>query len=408
MRVVWVLRENPFDEHTGQSRWTSSLIESSAGAGIDNQVLLPNGFGLPTISRRRSGAAQVHSRLSVEIGPLRLTAAPSGLRATAWKAYTRAPHAFQHRLAQARRRRRSRRAVDHVLGREMPAAERAWVAARLRSIHPDRIVFDSVFYLGAVETAARRLVLMHDIAHQRAASFAAIGYRTVPAGIDRNWESERIRHGADAAVCIQWDEADALRSMVPGLPVVVAPPTFARRDEESPPDSRSCLFVGNGTMHNVDGLSWFLAEIWPTVRRRTPDAVLRVAGAVGSQMSTDAPGVELVGIVGDLDAEYDRAAVVIVPLRAGSGLKVKLAEALAHGRAVVTTSVGAQGLSAIRPLPYIRADDPGPFADAVVRLLEDLPFRRQTEAAAGAAGARFDPATAHGDLLDLLRSPVGQ
>jgi succinoglycan biosynthesis protein ExoO len=112
----------------------------------------------------------------------------------------------------------------------------------------------------------------------------------------------------------------------------------------------------------------------------------------------------LVGEVEDLTVEYRRAGVVVVPLRSGSGLKVKLVEALNHGCPVVTTAMGAQGLDGIEPPPFEVADTADRFALATMSLLADPDRRAALSRAATNAAARFHAPRAHADVVHLLRS----
>jgi succinoglycan biosynthesis protein ExoO len=102
--------------------------------------------------------------------------------------------------------------------------------------------------------------------------------------------------------------------------------------------------------------------------------------------------VTQLGVASDLSALYASAGVVISPLYTGSGLKIKLIEAMAAGKATVGTSITAQGVRTIVRDAIVIEDDPAGFADAVVRLLGDATARRELGAAALAcAGAHFSP-----------------
>jgi glycosyltransferase involved in cell wall biosynthesis len=87
--------------------------------------------------------------------------------------------------------------------------------------------------------------------------------------------------------------------------------------------------------------------------------------------------VVVAGSVPDLEPYYRRAPLVVVPMRLGGGTRIKVLEALAHGKAVVTTSIGAEGLSLSRGEALEIADGPEAFADACVRLLENPEARRR-------------------------------
>jgi hypothetical protein len=331
-----------------------------------------------------------------------------------WLAYKAAPGALQRPVAELRRRRRRRAEADHVLGRELSGADRSWLERSIRDMQPAAVVFDSVFALVATPPGVKRVLLLPDLVHERAVSLAREGYTTVPAYVDRDWELARIA-GVDSVAAIQWDDARTVRESLPGASVVVAPPALGA-DVAWQASGRSaagnlCLFVGNGAIHNVDGVQWMLDRVWPEVRETVPAARLRVVGTVATQVKGRVPGVELVGEVGDIAAEYRAADVVLVPLRVGSGLKVKLVEAICSGRPTVTTAVGAQGLMSIDPRPFVVADGEGAFAQEVITLLRDDAARRRVETAAREARSLFEPSVAHRDFVALLRaaeSPAGR
>jgi glycosyltransferase involved in cell wall biosynthesis len=165
------------------------------------------------------------------------------------------------------------------------------------------------------------------------------------------------------------------------------------------------LFVGSSASANVDGLDWFLAEIWPRILAERPDTKLTVAGSVCTAITSTPVGVSLRGRVPDLTPLYRRADVVISPLRVGSGLKIKLIEALAHGKPVVGTTVTAQGVAHLLDGAVALADTPEAFASEVLSLLNQ-PLLRATRAEAALAVARgsFSTSAAYGGVLNHLRA----
>ncbi len=400
--IVWVLREYPYTEHAGQHQWLRSMLASSSSAGFPNILIIPSGAQIPIIRREGNRGVVVRSPATFVVGGWEVARPRHAARRLAWLTYKSAPQPVQRLLADRRRARRGAAGVDHVLGRDWSLTQEEWLHKVISRIRPQTIVFDSPFTLTPTSAGTRRVVIAHDVIADRAVSLAAVGYRTVPENVDRAWESRRLAT-ADAIIAIQWDEARVLETMAPGVDVVVAPPTFAWRSAPPVQQSRhGCLMVGSGSLHNVDALRWFLNQVWPLVLRAVPDAELRVVGTVCGQVEGGQPGVRLVGEVDDLAGEYGRASVVLVPLRAGSGLKVKLIEALCHGRAVVSTDVGAQGLSTFVPQPFVVANDPEAFARGVVMLMTDEAQRERLERAARQASRAFDPKTAHQALVSLL------
>ncbi len=152
-----------------------------------------------------------------------------------------------------------------------------------------------------------------------------------------------------------------------------------------PPTTRVLLFVGTlGYAPNEDAALVLLEEVLPRLRAAGEDPVLRIVGAGASERlrrSASAQRTELVGYVDDISAEYVSAGLVPIPLRAGGGTRIKLLEALAHGRPVVTTTIGAEGIAVEHDRHLLIADEPAAFADACLALLRDPPRARQLAAA---------------------------
>lgn len=153
-----------------------------------------------------------------------------------------------------------------------------------------------------------------------------------------------------------------------------------------PGDGRTVLMVANfGYGPNAAGAEWFLQRVWSAVLERHPNARLVLAGAGSpralARAAVTVPGVERHGPVDDLEPLYASAAVVVVPIRSGGGTRLKMIDAWRHGKAVVTTFKGVEGLPA-NPDSVIVADDPRAFAAATVRLLDDAALRRQLGARA--------------------------
>lgn len=141
------------------------------------------------------------------------------------------------------------------------------------------------------------------------------------------------------------------------------------------PESRSTiLFSGLMSYHpNQQAVHWFLERVLPSVRRRVPAARFVVAGASPPRWLKGAANdhVEVTGWVPDIRPCLEQAAVVVAPLFIGGGTRVKILEALAMARPVVSTSLGAEGLRLCHGESVLLADDPDAFAQSVVRLMLD-------------------------------------
>jgi glycosyltransferase involved in cell wall biosynthesis len=141
------------------------------------------------------------------------------------------------------------------------------------------------------------------------------------------------------------------------------------------------LFVGNmGYDPNVAAVKDFHGRIFPQIRQRFPSSSFHIVGKEpGPAVLALQDGTTCVvhGGVPDLTPFYAAASVVVVPITLGSGTRLKVLEALMLGKAVVATSIAIEGLDLRPGLDLEIADDPGPFADACVRLLSDGAARRQ-------------------------------
>lgn len=149
------------------------------------------------------------------------------------------------------------------------------------------------------------------------------------------------------------------------------------------------VFTGSMDWYpNEDAILHFMDAILPRLRRRVPGLTISVVGRNPSDRLKAlgaAKGVQITGTVDDVRPYVAEAAVYVVPLRIGGGTRLKIFEALAMGKAVVSTSVGAEGLPLTPGQHFLQADSPEDFATAVLGLLEDVPRRR----AIGEAGRRL-------------------
>jgi succinoglycan biosynthesis protein ExoO len=244
--------------------------------------------------------------------------------------------------------------------------------------------------------------IMHDLISSRVTNHEPEPAPTEVAKLSRE-EEFRLLALSDLVVAIQRDEEAEVRLRLPGIRTVVAPFTATCAPEPQVGDDDTIFFVGSNTAANVSGLSWFLTACWPLILNERPRARLLVAGSVSRALRTRARGARLLGVVSRLDGLYRDAGVVVAPLHTGSGLKVKLIEALASGKAVVGTSVSAQGVTSIVASAMVIADDPMVFAASIVKLLADRVERaRLARAALECAKLHFPPSTSYTPFIQSL------
>jgi len=230
---------------------------------------------------------------------------------------------------------------------------------------------------------------------------------------DRMEERERsVWRDVDAVLYPSEEEAAAVRGIAPGTVAhAVLPYCFNRFGAERPPPAgRGIIFVA-GFAHppNEDAACWFVANVFPLVRARVPDATFSIVGSnpTARVHALTGAGLQVVADVSEeaLQACYQQARVAVVPLRCGAGVKLKVVEALKEGVPLVTTVVGAQGLPGVGTVASVR-DDAAGFADAVCALLRnDTLWRQCSSAQLAYARQRFNAAAYRQSLLGAIGLP---
>ncbi len=220
---------------------------------------------------------------------------------------------------------------------------------------------------------------------------------------------------AHHVITMSREDEERLRRFRPDLRVSVSPVgvdcAHFRPPLDPPPRDADLVFVGHfGHPPNPDAVRFLLRDVLPRVGR--PVSVRIVGRDVPSDVAAMArPGaVEVVGAVPDVRPHLAAAAAVVAPVRFGTGMRGKVLEALAMGRPVVTTSVGAEGLGAVSERHLLIADGAADFAAAVGRVLGDPDLAARLGAAGRAlVEERFDwdaIAAAHEDLYErVIRDP---
>ncbi|WP_210491583.1 glycosyltransferase family 4 protein [Patulibacter sp. SYSU D01012] len=178
------------------------------------------------------------------------------------------------------------------------------------------------------------------------------------------------------------------------------------------PGTPTVLFTGTfGYAPNAEALRWLLTEIWPRIRARVPAAELLVVGrGVPDEIAALAgEGVTLAGFVPEMQPWFDRAQVVLVPMRSGGGTRLKVLDGLASGRPLVSTTMGAMGVDVTDGQDVLLADGADAFADATARVLGDPALAARLGAAGrGLAERVYDWGAIGGRLEELLRGIVAR
>jgi polysaccharide biosynthesis protein PslH len=219
-------------------------------------------------------------------------------------------------------------------------------------------------------------------------------------------------------IAVSQHDRELMQSWIAGTRITVVPTGVDVKQYRPGSDDRDpgpvVMFIGAMDWEpNIDAVEFFCTEMWDAILARSPDARFCIVGRnPDRRVQRLASGsIEITGRVSSVVDYLRKAAVVIVPLRIGGGTRLKIYEAMAAGKAVVSTNVGAEGLDVSPGADILLADDPGNFADAVVSLLKDRELRRRYERAASETAGKYDwpiIAAKFGDVLASVAGNVAQ
>ncbi len=203
----------------------------------------------------------------------------------------------------------------------------------------------------------------------------------------------KVLNEFDALVCISnKDESTFLDHGFIG-PVMTLPATIEMSDYEQlngETDFRSVFFLGGlDWIPNQEGLKWFLREVWPTISQRFPQVRFYIAGRHAPEwIKKDLP--DSAEFLGEVDNAYNymhSKGVMIVPLFSGSGMRIKIVEAMAASKAIVATSVAAEGIGYVEGRDLLIANDAEAFISKISSCLENEEYTKSLGSAAQAFAA---------------------
>jgi glycosyltransferase involved in cell wall biosynthesis len=264
------------------------------------------------------------------------------------------PHAGRVRVAEAARERLERETFDAV----HVAQVWQWPGSRALGAHP--VVLDA----DNVDT----------VVHRRLRELKGLtGPQRDLVAVDA-LEKQAYRRADEILMCADGD-AERARAMAPGAAVTVIPngvdpQLFPFRPERTAGAEPLFSYIGLLSYSpNADALCFFVREIWPLVRTALPGARFRIVGRYPPaevMALAETAGVEVVPDVPEIQPYFQEADVLVVPLRAGSGTRLKILEALASGTPVVTTPLGCEGLAVEHGKHLYIAEEPAEFARQAV------------------------------------------
>ncbi len=264
------------------------------------------------------------------------------------------------------------------------------LAGLLRSEKFDRAVVDHLTPATYFPDVDRALLFQHNVETliwRRRVEHAASPLQKMYLGVQakRMFEFEgRVCRAAGHIVAVSQVDANLMRDLF-GATKISEIPTGVNLEFHGPQPSNErsdLVFVGSmDWLANVDGVQWFVKEVLPLIRKRRPECLFTVAGRkppreIQDLVAADAR-IRVTGTVPDVRPFLWGAAISIVPLRIGGGTRLKIYESMAAKTAVVSTTVGAEGLEVSPPDSIRIADSAADFAAQCVELLEDSPERQR-------------------------------
>jgi glycosyltransferase involved in cell wall biosynthesis len=228
-----------------------------------------------------------------------------------------------------------------------------------------------------------------------------------------DWRRFQRQLAADVKRLVVPSDLDAARLGLSNVAVI--PNTYPRpeRPVGDPSAGGPPIVLFQGSLDyppNIDGAEWLADAIAPRIREVVPATEVRLVGRPATSLAgLHRPGVVTVaGQVASMEDELARATVAVVPVRFGSGTRVKILESFAHRVPVVSTTLGAEGLDVEDGVHLLLADEAGAFAEATIRLLGDARLRvRLTEAAREHYLGRYDGRAADEGVRRLLEEVAG-
>lgn len=373
MRILYVATKYPLPVNNGAKIRTWTILQSLAALG--HEVTL---IALAAPGEFEATEQQLRTVCSdYEILPLRYTRASQG--ADYWR---RAASLFA--------------AEPFVAWQFRSANTRAVIENRLNSGAYDLVFCDIVYAgLNIPPTSLPMLVNSQNLEFvyiQRYVEQEKNPLKRLYAALEmrkmRRLEAQTFRRGVVTTACSEVD-AEILRDLCPGLPVYVVPNVVDADEYSLTGEEEPDMILYQAAMDwfpNCDGLEFFVRQMLPRIQAALPHVRVVVAGRNPSPefrgRFADVPAVTFTGTLPDLRPLMAKAAVSVIPLRIGSGTRLKILEGGAMGKAMVSTTIGAEGLDFQSGRDIFIADDPEEFADRVIELLSNPQRRKELGEAA--------------------------
>ena len=309
--------------------------------------------------------------------------------------------------------------VPFLAGRFVSNEFRSALRNTLRRFAPDVVQIESPFLLPYVDVVRSegnaRIVLRslnvefriwEGLARSKRNPLRRIALRRIASSL-RTYEVRQL-DAIDAVVPISAADADDFRSLGGTRPMHVVPcgVAVAERTRDAPIPN-SVGFIGSLDFRpNQEAVQWIVSDLWPRVIERVPEARLSIAGSSAPEwLRRRLSNIDFRGTIDDATAFMNTMSIMIAPLFAGGGMRIKVLEAMALAKPIVATKLGAGGLDVAHGRDILIADDAASFADAVARLLRDPQMAaRIGDAARATARSRYDNDVLARGLITFYRS----
>lgn len=363
--VVFIVEELPVPRHSGYSTYNHAFLKALSTAGYQiHLVVCGNRFPSPCFKANRLLALpglHLHIAQAIALPEDWYLAKPLGFLKAVYRR-------FGGVCKRLKKQSPAKAGKSVVIGRWLNQGDLARLTPILQALSPRLIFVDTLFrspVLADIDSTCRSFLICHDVFSLRCQSMAANGFQPVP------WVSAQDEAAAlrkfDAVIAITDADAAEYRRLQPDRRVETLPSPVTPIASGGPrPDSGRIFYLGSQAHHNVDGLRWFLDSVWPRVLQTNPALGLDVVGSIGASFSGHYPNVVWHGRLDDFSVLAERAMFAINPVKAGSGMKIKILDYLAHGLACITTTVGIAGFPGERERPLAVCDDAESFAQTLL------------------------------------------
>jgi glycosyltransferase involved in cell wall biosynthesis len=258
--------------------------------------------------------------------------------------------------------------VDDFYNRELDKH----IQALTKEITFNAVIVEYIFLSKALlnfPPSVIKIIDTHDVMTNRHRLFLEKGEKPVWYSTSAKQEKTGVDR-ADRIIAIQQKEKNHFSKLTKKSIATIGHMVDIHKTDTSLPPRKKILFMGSNNPSNVIGITSFIRDIFPTLKDSIPELELLIVGSVCSQIN-DQPSVIKMGEMPDLDAIYNLSDIIINPLTLGTGLKIKSIEALGYSKALITTSVGADGLEDGINTAFFVANNKQEFCNALNAIIFD-------------------------------------